>query len=62
MIDTIEVIIVTAVAGVALAALVRPYMRRPETKKGAPPCANCAASGTPSVARPTALPGRPTHK
>lgn len=45
--DTVQVVIVTAVAGVALIALVRPYVRRSDAKKTAPPCANCAESRPP---------------
>jgi len=56
MSDGIQVGIVTAVAVAALVAIVRPYLRRSEVKKGAPPCANCAASATPSVAA-----RRPSH-
>ena len=54
--DGLQVGIVTTVAVAALVALVRPYLRRPEVKKGAPPCANCAASTV-----PPAEAGRPTH-
>jgi hypothetical protein len=56
MTDGTQVAIVSVVAVAALVALVRPYLRRPEPKKGAPPCANCAASSA-----PTAPSGRPTH-
>jgi hypothetical protein len=52
--DTIQVVIVTAVAGAALVALVRPYLRRPDAKKTAPPCANCASSAVPQTRRKTA--------
>jgi hypothetical protein len=56
MTDGIQVAIVSVVAAAALVALVRPYLRRSELKKGAPPCANCAAStAPPSASR------RPTH-
>ena len=55
MTDGIQVAIVSVVAVAALVALVRPYLRRPELKKGAPPCANCASS---AHAAPS---GRPTH-
>ena len=54
MADTIQIVIVTAVAGVALVALVRPYLRRREDPKSAPPCANCAASAAPQAMRKTA--------
>ena len=50
MSDGIQVAIVTAVAAGALIALVRPYLRRSELKKSAPPCANCAASTVPRSA------------
>jgi hypothetical protein len=53
MSDIVQVVIVSAVAGVALVALVRPYLRRPAAKESAPPCANCAVSA-PSTARPPA--------
>jgi hypothetical protein len=60
MSDAIQIVIVTAVAGVALIALVRPYLRRTDPKKAVPPCANCAASGTPHTAR-TTTPSPSTH-
>jgi hypothetical protein len=56
MTDGIQVALVSVVAVAALVALVRPYLRRPELKKGAPPCANCAASSAPAAPS-----GRPTH-
>ena len=50
MSDGIQIAIVSVVAAGALVALVRPYLRRSEVKKGAPPCANCAASSVPPSA------------
>jgi hypothetical protein len=60
--DTLQVIIVTAAAAAALVTLVKPYLRRPETKPGAPPCANCGASMSSRNAREPVLPVRSAHK
>jgi hypothetical protein len=60
MSDAIQVVLVTAVAGVAFVAILRPYLRRPEAKKSAPKCANCAASAAPSPVRKPA-PAPSTH-
>ena len=59
--DVLQIVIVTAVAAAALVALVRPYLRRTDIKKGAPPCANCGASAAPQNPRATILPGRSAH-
>ena len=51
MSDALQLVVVTAVAGVALLAIVRPYIRRRGTERDVP-CAKCASGNPCEPARP----------